>query len=56
MGPKQVRSSVLMLEEAAIVAFRRHALLPLDSGIPPFDAFIPSSMPATVRHVTITGC
>ena len=31
MGPKQVRSSTLMLEqEAAVVAFRRHTLLPLD--------------------------
>src|SRR4028118_1650821 len=31
MGPKQVRSTVLTLEEeAVVVAFRRHALLPLD--------------------------
>ena len=31
MGPKQVRSSTLTLEqEAAVVAFRRHTLLPLD--------------------------
>ena len=31
MGPKEVRSSVLTLEEeAAVVAFRRHTLLPLD--------------------------
>src|ERR671921_2864687 len=31
MGPKQVRSTVLTLEEeAVVVAFRRHTLLPLD--------------------------
>src|SRR5215212_4632567 len=31
MGPKQVRSTVLSLEEeAVIIAFRRHTLLPLD--------------------------
>ena len=31
MGPKELRSSVLTLEEeAAVVAFRRHTLLPLD--------------------------
>ena len=31
MGPKEVRSSTLTLEqEAAVVAFRRHTLLPLD--------------------------
>jgi transposase-like protein len=31
MGPKQARSPVLTLEqEAVIVAFRRHTLLPLD--------------------------
>src|SRR5919106_5083869 len=31
MGPKAIRSTVLTVEEAAvIVAFRRHTLLPLD--------------------------
>ena len=31
MGPKEVRSTVLSVEkEAAVVAFRRHTLLPLD--------------------------
>lgn len=31
MGPKEVRSTVLSLEEeAAVVAFRKHTLLPLD--------------------------
>ncbi len=34
MGPKEVHSSVLSLEqEAVIVAFRRHTLLPLDDGL-----------------------
>jgi hypothetical protein len=30
MGPKQVCSTVLRTEEALIVAFRKHTLLPLD--------------------------
>jgi hypothetical protein len=31
MGPKPLRSTILTLEEAAlIVAFRKHTLLPLD--------------------------
>jgi hypothetical protein len=31
MGPKEVRSTVLTTEEeAVVVAFRRHTLLPLD--------------------------
>jgi hypothetical protein len=31
MGPKRPRSTVLTpVEEAAVVAFRRHTLLPLD--------------------------
>ena len=31
MGPKQIRSTVLSVEEeAVVVAFRRHTLLPLD--------------------------
>ncbi len=35
MGPKAVRSSVLIPEEdAMIVAFRKHALLPLDCLTP----------------------
>ena len=33
MGPKQPRSTVLTpLEEATVVAFRRHTLLPLDAA------------------------
>src|SRR5881628_571551 len=34
MGPKEPRSTVLTVEEEAIiVAFRRHTLLPLDDGL-----------------------
>ena len=44
MGPKAIRSTVLTVEEeAVIVAFRRHALLPLDDCLyalqPTFLAF-----------------
>src|ERR687894_15073 len=43
MGPKEVRSTVLTLEEEAVViAFRRHTLLPLD------DFFTPSSPPSRI--------
>ncbi len=45
MGPKQVRSTVLTWEEeAVVVAFRRHTLLPLDDGL---DALQP-----TIPHLT----
>jgi transposase-like protein len=45
MGPKQVRSTVLALEEeAVVVAFRRHTLLPLDDCL---DALQP-----TIPHLT----
>ena len=45
MGPKDVRSSVLSAEEeAAVVAFRRHTLLPLDDCL---DALQPS-----IPHLT----
>jgi transposase-like protein len=45
MGPKQVRSTVLTLEEeAVVVAFRRHTLLPLDDCL---DALQP-----TIPHLT----
>ncbi|ABY28569.1 integrase, catalytic region [Methylorubrum extorquens PA1] len=34
MGPKEARSTVLSLEEEAmVVAFRRHTLLPLDDSL-----------------------
>jgi transposase len=42
MGPKQPRSPVLTLEqEAAIVAFRRHTLLPLDDCLYALQPSIP---------------
>ena len=42
MGPKLVRSSVLTPEEeAAIVAFRRYTLLPLDDCLYPLQSSIP---------------
>src|SRR5687768_11777744 len=41
-GPKAPRSTVLTLEEeAVIVAFRRHTLLPLDDGLYALQATIP---------------
>ena len=43
MGPKQARSPVLTLEqEAAIVAFRRHTLLPLDDCLYALQPTIPA--------------
>jgi transposase InsO family protein len=42
MGPKQVRSTVLTLEEeAVVVAFRRHTLLPLDDCLYALQPTIP---------------
>ncbi len=42
MGPKQIRSSVLTPEEeAAIVAFRRYTLLPLDDCLYSLQSSIP---------------
>ena len=42
MGPKEPRSTVLTLdEEAIIVAFRRHALLPLDDCLYGLQPTIP---------------
>ena len=41
MGPKIVRSTVLTVEEeAAVVAFRRHTLLPLDDCLYALQATI----------------
>ena len=42
MGPKQKQSTVLRVEEEAlIVAFRKHALLPLDDGLYALQETIP---------------
>jgi hypothetical protein len=54
-GPKKPRSTLLSVEEeAVVVAFRRHALLPLDDCLyalkaddPASDAFVSSSLFAT---------
>ena len=64
MGPKQARSPVLTLEqEAAIVAFRRHTLLPLDDCLdalqpvgraasnPGPDAFQSAPLPTAAWHL-----
>ena len=58
MGPKEIRSTVLTLEqEAAIVAFRKLTLLPLDDclyalqpSIPALTPFIAAPVPATARY------
>ncbi len=55
MGPKQVRSTVLSIEEeAVIVAFWRHTLLPLDDCLYALQPTIPhltrSSLPSATRH------
>src|SRR5215211_4444461 len=63
MGPKQPRSSVLSIEEEAIiVAFGRHTLLPLDDCLyalqpvpdlirdPTPHAVIAIPLPSTARH------
>src|SRR5687768_443052 len=42
MGPKQIRSTVLSVEEeAVVVAFRRHTLLPLDDCLYALQPTIP---------------
>lgn len=42
MGPKTVRSAILTAEqEATVVAFRRHTLLPLDDCLYALQATIP---------------
>ena len=46
-GPKDPKSTVLSIEdEAIIVAFRRHTLLPLDDALPPLGTF--SCWPVTI--------
>ena len=46
MGPKEPRSTVLSQEEAIIVAFRRHTLLPLDDCL--------YGLQPTIPHLIIT--
>jgi hypothetical protein len=59
-GPKEAKSTVFSAEEEAIiVAFRRHTLLPLDdcpctaADHPASDAVIPASLPPAPRHQSI---
>ena len=57
MGPKEPRSTVLTAEEEAIiVAFRRHTLLPLDDCLyglqPPHHPIVAAPLPRTARPVT----
>src|SRR5258708_16631509 len=40
-GPKEAKSTVLSVEEAIIIAFRRHTLLPLDDCLYALRATIP---------------
>src|SRR5690606_15565168 len=63
-GPKDLHSTVLSLEdEAIVVAFRRHTLLPLDDclyalqpTIPHLTRFIPASLLAATWHLPIARC
>jgi hypothetical protein len=41
MGPRAPHSTVLLVQEEAIVAFRRHTLLPLDDCLYALQATIP---------------
>jgi len=60
-GPKEPRSTVLTeAEEAAVVAFRRHTLLPLDDCLYALQPSIPHltrsalhRWPTTTRHITL---
>ncbi len=60
-GPKEPRSTVLSVEEKAIiVAFRRHTLLPLDDCLYAFagdhsasNPFVAASLSSTPRHLAI---
>jgi transposase-like protein len=59
MGPKEVQSTVLSVEEeAAVVAFRRYTLLPLDDCLYALQASIQhltrSSLLAAPRHLQAT--
>jgi transposase len=51
MGPKEPRSSVLSVEdEAVIVAFRRHTLLPLDDCLYALQPTIPHLTRSSLHH------
>ena len=55
-GPKKPRSTVLSVEEeAVVVAFRRHALLPLDDCLYALQATIPHLTRSSL-HRCIAAC
>lgn len=51
-GPKDARSTVLSLEEAIVVAFRKHTLLPLDDCLYALQATIPQLTRSSQRNGT----
>ena len=61
-GPKEARSAVLSGEdEAVIVAFRRHTMLPLDDGLYALqpdaaasDPLVAAPLPTTAWHLAAT--
>lgn len=56
MGPKMSRSTVLSTEEEAlIVAFRRHTLLPLDDCLYALQPTIPH-LSRSALHRCLGGC
>ena len=62
MGPKEARSTVLTpLEEAAVVAFRKQTLLPLDDVLFALQPQIPSLTRSSLhrlleRHGSAVSC
>ena len=62
-GPKEPRSTVLSVEEeAVVVAFRRHTLLPLDDCLyalqpdhPASDALVAASAPAAPWNIEVAA-
>ena len=62
-GPKEPRSTVLCVEEeAVVVAFRRHTLLPLDDclyalqpTLPQSDALVAASVPAAPWNIEVAA-
>src|SRR3974390_1578681 len=54
-GPKEAKSTVLTIEEeAVVVAFRRHTLLPLDDCLYALQPTIPQSCPPKPSRRAIT--
>lgn len=59
-GPEEAKSTTLSIEEEAIIViFRRHTLLPLDECLYALQATIPhltrSSLPTALWHQPVTG-